>query len=271
MNFRESYKKEMDGLEKPSDITERVLNTIDAGQDTFVDKKGHAFLGNGAIWKTAAIVIAIVCVVGLGVQHKKVISFAKSAISGFNVTVNGEDMEFGEIEAVEMDVEGFMAYAGGGEVLDPEAGRSYYHFFDSYQEMNEITQLEFPGADEVEYRDVYVDITPTYKTGHINAQILHEGVSYNVSGMFTLNGFRQESWGYGASGSKEIYKYGDGKKACFLKDSDGYEKVYFEEGNILFQMHFNTGGSIEDGAATATKKQAKKLLKLFGKKQEQKD
>lgn len=263
MNFKENYQLEMNEIEKPSGITEKVLKAADTEQETYAANKNRNVLRSGAIWKTAVAAIAIACVLGLCLQHEKVISFAQSVLNRFTVSVNNEDMEFGKIEPIDIDIEGFINDAKTKSVGGPDLVPDYYQYFSSYQEMKQLTQLELPCADKVEYREISLHITPGYQTGYVNAQILYKGVSYNINGMFTLNGFDQEEWGYGAEGSEEVYQYGDGKTACFIKDSDGNEKVYFEEGNILFQMHFNNGDDIETGAATASKKQTKNLLKLF--------
>lgn len=264
MNFKENYQREMNEIEKPSGITEKVLNAADTEQETYAANKNRNVLRSGAIWKTAVAAIAIACVLSLCLQHEKVISFAQSVLNRFTVSVNNEDMEFGKIEPIDMNIEAFIKdtkteVVGGGEPTP-----SYYQTFTSYQEMKQLTQLELPCADKVEYRDIWLHIIPEYKTGYVDMQILYEGASYNVNGMFTLDAFDQKEWGYGTKGSKEVYQYGDEKKACFTKDSDGYETVYFVEGNILFQMSFNNGDDIEMGYATASKEQTKNLLKLFG-------
>ena len=255
MNFKENYQREMNEIEKPADITEKVLNAVDMEQETYAAKKNRNIPKNGAIWKTAAATIAIVCVLGLCLQHEKVISFAHSILNRFTVSVNNEDMEFGEIDPVKMNIEGFIRDektedAGGDSPDDP----CYWQVFTSYQEMNQLTQLELPCADKVEYSDIWLTITPKYKTGHVTAVFSYQGVSYHMNGMFALDGFDQEDWGYGTKGRKEIYQYGDGKSACFTKDRDGGNAAYFMEGNILFQMIFS------DDA----KDQVKDLLKLFG-------
>lgn len=264
MNFKENYQREMNKIEKPADITEKVLHAADAEQETYAANKNRNVLRGSAIWKTAVAAIAIVCVLSLCLQHEKVISFAQSVLNRFTVSVNNEDIEFDKIEPVDIDLEALFDDPKTEAVESGEPTRSYFQVFTSYQEMNQLTKLELPCADKVEYSEIFFDVIPKYKTGHISAHILYEGVSYNTSGMFTLDGFDQEEWGYGAEGKKEVYQYGDGKKACFIKDSDGNEKVYFVEGNILFQMHFNNGDDIEMGQATASKEQTKNLLKLFG-------
>lgn len=263
MNFKENYQREMNEIEKPSGITEKVLKAADTEQETYAAYKNRNVLRSGAIWKTVVAAIAIACVLGLCLQHEKVISFAQSVLNRFTVSVNNEDIAFDKIEPVDIDIDTFINDAKTEAIGCHGYATSYWRSFSSYQEMKQLTQLELPCADKIEYRQISLDLTPGYQTGRVNTQIVYKGVSYNVNAMFALDGFDQEEWGYGAEGSKEVYQYGDGKTACFIKDSDGYEKVYFEEGNILFQMHFNNGDDIETGAATASKKQTKNLLKLF--------
>lgn len=260
MNFRENYEREMNEIEKPADITEKVLNAADREQEIYADKKNRNIPKNGAIWKTAAATIAIACVLGLCLQHEKVTSFAQSVLYRLTIfSVNNEDIELDMIEPVKFNMEGFLK----GELPVSEAGSGYYRLFSSYQQMNQLTQLELPCADKVEYREISMGITPLYKTGRVSADILYKDVSFAINGMFKLEGFEEKEWGFGDFGTKEVYQYGDGKSACFVKDEDGTDRVYFVEGNILFQMTFNCSDDIEMGA-TANKKQVKDLLKLFG-------
>lgn len=176
--------------------------------------------------------------------------------------MNNENIEFDKIEPVKINMEGFLK----GELPASEA-LPYFRLFSSYQQMNQLTQLELPCADKVEYRELGISIDSHTKTGRVTADILYKDVSYSICGMFQLDSFEEEEWesgwGFGDEGKKEIYQYGDGKSACFVKDSDGDDVVYFVEKNILFKMNFNASDNIELGA-TANKKQTKNLLKLFG-------
>lgn len=272
MNFRENYQREMNEIEKPADITRQVLNAADMAQETYTDayrKKNRNILKSGSIWKTAAATIAIACALALCLHHEKVISFAQSVLDRFAVlSVNNEDIEFDEIEPIKINMEGFVRDAKTKIVEDTDkaASRDYFHNFTSYQQMNQLTQLELPCADKVEYREISISITSQAKTGRVNGEILYKGVSYSISGMFKLDGFDAKEWkfgwGFGTEGTKDVYQYGDGKNAYFVKDLDGTDTVYFVEGNILFKMVFNCGDDIELGP-TANKKQVKDLLKLF--------
>ena len=257
MNFKENYQREMNEIEKPADITEQVLNAADMEQEIYAAKKNRS----GAIWKTAVATIALVCVLGLCLQHENVSSFARSVLNRYTVSVNDEKMEFGKIEPIKIDI----------EALTKDGNIEYFQDFTSYQEMNQLTQIELPCADKVEYKEIWVHILPQYKNGHIGADFLYQGTLYGINGMFTLEGFDQEVWGYGDNGSKEIYHYGDGKTACFIKNKDGRDVVYFQEGNILFQLYFGYcyDPDCEDETCTldhhiTSKKEVKKLLKLFG-------
>ncbi|MCX4326494.1 MAG: hypothetical protein OSJ45_04260 [Lachnospiraceae bacterium] len=261
MNFKESYKQEMDLLKKTPGLTSKAIESIPK-------KKYRPY----AAWKTVFAVMAFICIIGGAVQHEKIISFAESIISRFTLSAGGGKMEFEEIKAVPMDIEGFIKDAGTKIVsgLDgkPEPPYSYYQNFNSYKDMNRVTNIVLPCADKVEYKEISVQIVPEQCCGHINAQIIYDGASYNVNGMYTTKGFNQDSWGFGELNDERIekYKYGNGKNACFIKDSDSYDYdvVYFSEENILFKMSFNNGKSIKNGDATATKEQVKKLLGFFG-------
>ena len=272
MNFKENYQREMNAIEKPADITEKVLNAVDMEQEIYTDKKKRIIPESSAVRKTAVATIAIACVLGLCLQHEKITSFAQSALNYFSIlSVNNEPIELDTVEPIKINMEGFFK----GEPPEPELINSHLRFFSSYQQMNQLTQLELPCADKVEYGEIALDLMPKYKTGRVYADILYKDTSYAIAGMFKLDGFEEEGfndkdWGYGAKGSKEIYQYGDGKSACFVKE-DGTDRVYFAEGNILFQLSFGycNDPDCEDETCTRThhvtsKKQVKKLLKLFG-------
>lgn len=258
MNFRENYQREMNEIEKPADITKQVLNAADMAQETYTSvyrKKNRNILKNDSIWKTATATIAIACALALCLHHEKVISFAQSVLDRFAVlSVNNEDIEFDEIEPIKINMESFVGDAKN------------YQTFIPYQQMNQLTQLELPCPDKVEYRGISIDIISQAKTGRVYAEILYKGASYNIIGMFKLDGFDAKEWkfgwGFGTEGAKDVYQYGDGKSAYFVKDLDGTDTVYFVEGNILFKMVFNCSDNIELGP-TANKKQVKDLLQLF--------
>lgn len=257
MNFKENYQREMNEIEKPADITKQVLNAADVEQETYTEKKNRNVPKNGAIWKTAVAAIAIACVLVLCLQHEKIIGFAHSVINHFSVlSINNEDIYFDEIEPIKINMEGY---------LKGEPASDSWRLFTSYQQMNQLTQLELPCADKVEYREPSISMQSSTQTGRVYADIWYKGVSYYIIGMFKLDDFKErEEWGFGDFGTKEVYQYGDGKYAYFVKEEldEPFHRVYFVEGNILFNMCFNYSDNID--GPTANKKQVKELLKLFG-------
>lgn len=260
MNFKENYQKEMNKIQKPSDITEKILNAVDTEQEDYAGRKNRKMIKNTAVWKTAAAAIAIVCVLGI-LQHEKVTSFAESIVEGFTLSVNHEkDIGFDKIKPVNMDLEAFINDAET-EPVENDPNNSCSQLFTSYQDMNQLTHLELPGADKVTYKEIMLHVDPEYHVGHLSVTLMYQGMHYRLNGMFALEGFDQKNWGYGDKGKKEIYEYGGGKKACLVtssKTKDEYERVYFEEKNILFQGFFDNEG------AGPSKKQMKELLDLFG-------
>lgn len=249
MNFKESYKQEMDLLKKTPGLTSKAITNIQ-------EKKYRSY----SAWKMVFAAAAFICIIGGAVQHEKIISFAEAIIGRFTLSADGGKMEFGEIKAVPMDVEGFIKDAGTKIVTGwddkAEPPYSYYQNFNSYEDMNRVTNIVLPCADKVLYKEISVQIVPENNCGHINAQIIYDGASYNVNGMYTTKGFNQDSWGFGENNAETVekYKYGNDRNASFVKDADGHDVVYFSEENILFKMSFNNG----------TRKQVKKLLGLFG-------
>ncbi|MCH5268531.1 MAG: hypothetical protein J1E62_09330 [Lachnospiraceae bacterium] len=252
MNFKENYQREMNELRKPSYITEKVLNEVDREQERYANR---TLLKNGATWKVAAAAFAIACVLGLW-QHENLIGFAESIPGLFTLSVNNEkDDEFGKINPVNMDVEAFINDAETESLPGEDDNPFYTQIFTSYQEMNQLTKLEFPCADKVSYSEIMVGIEPKYHVGHLSMALSYQGVSYRLNGMFALEGYDKKDWGYGDTGKKEIYEYQDGKNAYFVNSSgEGYKAAYFVEKDILFQLFF----------IDSNKAQAKKLLGFFG-------
>lgn len=260
MNFKESYRREMDGIRKTTGLTERAVDlAFQMQQEEMVSSKGGQTSKRKGNWKAAAAVAAVLCILVGTIQQDMLISFAQSILGRFTISVDGERMEFGEINAVMMNVEGFLADSGT-KVVDGKKAKapySYYQTFDTYRGMNRVTNIALPRTDLVKYQGISVELTPDYCFGHVSGELIYNAVSYRINGMYTIDGYTGENWGYGdgENSTMEKYSYGDGKNAYFVTDADGIRKVYFEEDNILFQMFLGD---------TNTEEQAKTLLDLFG-------
>lgn len=277
MNFKECYKAEMDAVKKTPNLTGEILFTEEVRkqfENCESEKRQRA--GWAKTWRSVVFAAVAICMIGTVINHEKVEGLAKSLFGMFTLSTDEEEMDFGEMEIVQMNMEKFIA--------DPETTKaggtgenkvlSYNHFFGSYEKMNQVSGIVLPCADKVEYTDITVDVVPEWGYGHISAQMSCDGASYNVNGIYAVNEFGEDSLGYGDrnGATVEKYEYGKDKRAYFLEAPDGGLRVYFAEEGILFQMTVCNGepdvpeekASLPYGFATGTKEQAKVLLDLFG-------
>ena len=161
-------------------------------------------------------------------------------------------MELEGIVPVPFDIETFIADKGTEEFDDC----NYWQLFETYGEMTQKTGLKLPKAESLEYNNISLAIDTENGYGHISFEVCLDGHIFETNGMFVVDGFKQENWGYGTKEvPEEIYEYVDGKKAYFI-NSEGVNTVYFSEGNILFQMAI--------GKAEDAKLQAKRVVDIMG-------
>lgn len=274
MNFKECYKAEMDAVKKTPNLTEEILFTEEMRkrfENSESEKRQKA--GWAKTWRSVVFAAVAICMIGAVINHEKVDGLAESLFGMFTLSTDEEEMDFGEMEIVQMNMEQFIA--------DPETTKTggtgenevlcYNQFFGSYEKMNKVSGIVLPCADKVEYTDITVDVVPEWGYGHISAKMSYDDASYNVNGIYAVNGFGKDSIGYGDrnGATVEKYEYGKDKRAYFLEEPDGGKRVYFAEEGILFQMTVSDGEpDIQEEEAsllTGTKESAKALLELFGK------
>ena len=243
MISKDYYKDTYDDIHVSAELLKKLENT---------EKRNR---NNKRQWQFAIAVIAAICIIGGAVNHEKVVGLAKSLFGTFILSVKEEKMEFGDIQIVTMNQEKFIADKDTKQVDDIV----YYHVFDSYEEMNQASDIVLPGADYITYKDISLDVAPEWSYGHISVRAIYGDSKFNISGMFAVQGFHQNSFGYGDNEGNivEKYQYGQGKNAYFLRDNEGTDRVYFEECGILFQLSAD-GGKVQNA-------QVKELLDVFGK------
>ena len=242
MISKDYYKDTYDDIHVSAELMEKLEN---AGKRNSSNKRQ---------WRFAIAVIAAICIIGAAVNNEKVVGLAKSLFGTFTLSVKEEKMEFGDIQIVAMDQEKFIADKGTKHV-----DVIYYHIFDSYEEMNQVSDVVLPGADYITYKDISLDVAPEWSYGHLSARAIYGDSKFNISGMFAVQGFEGDIFGYGDNEGSivEKYQYGQGKNAYFLREDEGTGRVYFEECGILFQLSAD-GGKVQNA-------QVKELLDVFGK------
>lgn len=233
MNFKDAYKSEMNHIKRNRDLDEQVLAHMEEPERR---------RGGYKKWKLVVAAAAMVCVVVVAVNFQAVAGMAKSIFGSYKLTAGNEEMELGEIVALEFDVEAFIA----DENTEKHDTGSYNRHYENCEEMQELTGIILPGADTCTYEDITIAVDTINGYGHLSMEVVYNGVSYPINGMFALDGFHQDEWGYGEENSPvDEYAYAEGKKAYFVEDQDydDLQKVYFSEGNILFQLFVDKGDS----------------------------
>lgn len=223
MNFQKKYQKEMDGIQRTEELKALASENMYQHRET-VHKKQH--------WQAAVAVVAICFVIVAAVNSNKVVSFAKSLFGSFTLSTGKITMDLDDVVPVPFDKEAFIADKKTHEFDNC----NYVQLFETYEEMTQKTGLKLPKAESLEYKNISLAIDTENSYGHISVEICLNGYNFEANGMFGIDGFQQENWGYGTKEiPEEIYEYADGKKAYFI-NSEEVNRVYFSEGNILFQM-----------------------------------
>ncbi len=246
MNFQEQYQKEMNEIKHTPELTKMAFQMAD-------QKKNYKFHLRST-WKLAVAVMAAICIIGGVTYGDEMASFAKSIWGSFTLSTDEETMVLDPIKPIPFDQEAFIADENTetDEDFQEDNDPNYSQTFSDYYTMNKVTNLELPGADHFEYKNISVTIHPAPGYGQISAQVVYNQNKFDINAMFAIGSFGQEEWGYGENEKiKETYKYSDGKKAYFV-DKDTVQTVYFSEGDILFQLFVN-----QTEKATA---EAKKML-----------
>jgi len=224
MNFKEQYQKEMNGIKCTPGLTDMAFQKADREKEHEIRLKSS--------WKLAVAAMLAVCIIGGVAFGSELTAFAKSMWGSFTLSAEEEKMVLDPIKPVPFDQKAFIADANT-EMIDDSC---YSQTFTDYDDMNHVTNLELPGADKIEYKNITLSIQPALGYGQISAQIVYNHHKFDINAMFALDAFHQEEWGYGENEKiKEIYKYAKDKKAYFV-DNDKIQSVYYSEGDILFQL-----------------------------------
>ena len=225
MNFKDSYKSEMNHIKHNPVMDNKILDVMEQP----VRKKF-----NFTKWSVA--VVAMLCVAVISVNSDAIASYTESIVGKFGLYVGKEKIKLSEMTPIEVDFEKYKAYNKATE----RDG-----IFDNQELLVEHTGIVLTESKHLEFKEISTMISAYYQTGHLSMEVLCEGKQYHMNGMFVLEGYDHKNlkYGYGIDVEPtEIYKYGKGKYAYFVQDKDkdydgvGSQTVYFAERGIMYQL-----------------------------------
>ena len=250
INFKEAYKKEMDGVCCPQALLK---------SQPFIKHQKYC---KGRILKTAGVITAALCMI-IGITNSnQIISVAESIFQSFTLSAQKQTMQLDSVEPIEFDIESYCAdpktQRSASEDTDGITYKHYFHNFKTYQEMHDLTKFTLPNADLIDYKDLALNLDFEHGYGHLCVTISYQGTVFGANGMFVTDAFQQETWGYGEHDKiDEAYEYADGRYAYFFEREDavGTDTVYFVEDHIMFQLFVPK--------AETGREQAKTLLEVM--------
>ena len=269
MNIRESYKKEMASIKHNKAIDEKILNIVEgvAGQENdtleaISGKRRTRVLTLGAqgvalsrlvygakeFWKRpvagnsnfGAVVVAMVCMLVIVLHFDAIVGYGETFVGRFSLMLGGEEMKLSEMTPIQVDLEKHIGY----EKTQVLAGESYWCLYENQDLLEEYTGIVLSDSENLELKDIVVNISTAYRTGHLSLEILCDAGQFHMNGMFLIDGYNQEKNGYDEYGYGEeykwyyVYEYADGKKAYFVREGDDgvAQRVYFSERGIMYQL-----------------------------------
>lgn len=266
MDIRECYKKEMASIKHNRALDEKILNIVEgaAGQENetleaLSDKRRTRVLTQDAnlnkvvyraneIWKRRvvgnasfkAVVVAMVCMAVIVLHFDAIVGYGEILVGRFSLMLGGEEMKLSEMTPIEVDLEKHIGYEKT-QMLD---GESYWCLYENQDLLEEYTGIVLSDSANIELKDIMVNISTAYKTGHLSLEILCDVGQFHMNGMFFTDRYGQEEYGYDEYGYGEeyrwyyVYEYAEGKKAYFVREggADKMQRVYFCERGIMYQL-----------------------------------
>lgn len=228
MEFKELYKKEMDEIKHNPELDR---NVIDCAEQKMKRKRKNNIIKVAAI----AAVFAVVITANAG----SLMAYAKSLFFQYQLQIGKASMNLDDIIPVDMQVEDYSK--GEGEKGTSKKEMCAYSYKDE-TELVEKTGLKLSNSDELKFGTIRLMISQLYHEVHMTTNVYYKSQKASMNGMFVLEGFKGEEWGYGDTRGYLLskYKYSDDKYAYFITDKD-YEKfgmqiVYFTDKNIMYQL-----------------------------------
>ena len=148
----------------------------------------------------------------------------------FGLWLGDRKVALDELTPVAFDLEGFLAEYPTG-VADQD------RVFRDAGSFTQATGMTLPGAEELQMTDIVLSVSNRWRTGHISITVGTGDTEAQMNGMFLLEGYTQETYGYGVEARRadEVYEYAEGRRAYFIKE-DEIIQVYFVEDSVMFQL-----------------------------------
>jgi len=224
MNIKENYKREMDNIRHRKSTDVKILDVVDMSKQEKKSSMG---------WKVAAA--ALVCVAIISMNFDSVVSYANTVIAKFGLIMGNEEVKLAEMTPIEVAVDKHIAY----DKTEMLGSASYWCEYENQELLRENTGIIISESENLEIKNIMVDINTAYRVGHLSLKIYCDAEQYRMNGMFVMPGHEQEEYGYGETNKAHyVYEYADGKRAYFVKDeeSDNMQRVYFTERGIMYQL-----------------------------------
>ena len=221
MNFRESYRKEVNGYIHNIALDKRILDRME-------DKEyGYA----GTLLRVGMVVV--LCAV-LVVNWGTVSSFAGTILGHFSFQVGKEVLNLSEMEPVKMNVEGHKSYGGTSIINDT----MYSCTYESEATLAEHAGIVIPKDEELRFGRINVNYSEKAKTLHMTIQVFWKSKEYTMNAMGVVEGYDGTEYGYGVEIKPYyVYEYETGEKAYFVKaHGEEMQTIYFVEGGLMYQL-----------------------------------
>lgn len=240
MNFKESYKNEMNQVIRDKALDEQIFH--------YKKKKKEWHI----IKKTFVPIIVSISLFILFCYSDEIQTLADFIYGTYSLWVGDTKINFEELKPIAFDKEGFIQ--DPNTVYESMYG-SYYQNFDTYDTLKEVTNIQLPEHENIQYLCSVVLIAES-GYGHLSIDFIYKGTQYHLNAMFLVEEVFDDSWGYGEDEKvKEVYEYAENKKAYFVS-SETLQATYFSIDNILYQ--FYTADTSENT------KIVKEILSLMG-------
>lgn len=219
MDFKESYKNEMNWIVRDEKLDEKALEYAKE------EKK------NWKIKRTLLPVAASICLLVSLCYSDEIRTFADSIYGTYYLIAKDTQMDLGEMKPIVFNKEQFLQ--------DPNTQQNenlYWQLFHTYNALKEVTNIQLPEHEEIEYQENIVSITES-GYGHLTIDFIYKEKKYYLNAMFLFEEVDKDGWGYGEENAvREIYKYAENKNAYFVSDSNT-QAAYFSIDNILYQFY----------------------------------
>lgn len=234
MRFKDEYKNEMNCITHNANLDEAILTS-----DTSPVKAPKRRI---YVKKYSAIALAALSLVVIA-NFSNIRSFGDNIIGKYRLYTTDSRNDMDDLNPVDFDIERFSSLSN--VTKDDTDGISYFTNGLDAATLSEYAGIELPKNSEVLFYDISVDVSETYKNGHLT-MFLSDGktIDTHMNGQFLINGCDSSQFlGYGFNTGKIVDEYTcrNGSKAYFIKENEqSYDKdrlaVVFCADDIQYQL-----------------------------------